>query len=114
MDDGKQTASQEELDRRLLEEFMGDNKGQLRHIPNSEKKELLLQAKTRQMANRHSKHRQAYERRRSPPGFWRTDFPSTQEVEADRTEAARVQREIVQQRYDEAIRGRGRWIFKDE
>lgn len=110
----EQTLSQEEEDSRLLEEYMGDNKSRLRTMSRSERSELLIQARTRELAQKAGKHRHAYERRRSPPGFWRTDFPSTQELAADRVEAAKRERELVQQRYEEAMRPGGRWIFRDE
>lgn len=50
----------------------------------------------------------------SPPGFWRTDFPSTQEDEADRTAGRRMEAEMIQERYREAMRPGGRWRFRDE
>jgi hypothetical protein len=110
----QQTLSQEEEDERLLEEYLGYNKGRLQKMTQKEREELLVQARTRNLANKTSKHRHAYERRRSPPGFWRSDFPSTQELETDRLEAANRERELVQQRYEEAMRPGGRWLFRDE
>lgn len=110
----EQTLSQEEQDTRLLEGYLGNNKSILHKMSESEKEELLIQARTRDLANKASKHRHAYERRRSPPGFWRSDFPSTQELQSDRQEAAIRQRELVQQRYEEAMRPGGRWLFRDE
>lgn len=110
----QRTLSQIEEDERLLEEHLGDNRGRLRNMTKREKEELLVQAKTTELANKASKHRHAYERRRSPPGFWRSDFPSTQELLVDRQQAARVQRDLVQQRYDEAMRPGGKWLFRDE
>jgi hypothetical protein len=110
----QRTTSQEEEDEKLLEEYLGDSKSRLLKMTKKEKEELLVQAKTRELANKASKHRHAYERRRSPPGFWRSDFPNTQEVMMDRQEAARVERELVQKRYDEAMRPGGRWLFRDE
>jgi hypothetical protein len=108
------TLSQEEQDARLLEEYLGDNRSRLRNMTEGEREELLIQARTRDLANKASKHRHAYERRRSPPGFWRSDFPSTQELQSDRQEAANRERELVQQRYEEAMRPGGRWLFRDE
>jgi hypothetical protein len=110
----QQTFSQEEENVRLLEDYLGDNKGRLRSMTQREKEELLIQAKARELANKASKHRHAYERRRSPPGFWRSDFPSTQELLSDRQEAANRERELVQERYEEAMRPGGRWLFRDE
>ncbi|KAI9834503.1 MAG: hypothetical protein M1826_002657 [Phylliscum demangeonii] len=79
-----------------------------------EKEELLLRARTKWLADTHGKHRQAYERRRTPPGFWRTDMPTTQELQADRDEAKKADRAKVEERYREAMRPGGRWIFRDE
>jgi len=109
----QQTFFQEENER-LLEDYLGDNKGRLRNMTQMEKEELLVRAKARELANKASKHRHAYERRRSPPGFWRSDFPSTQELLSDRQEAANRERELVQERYEEAMRPGGRWLFRDE
>jgi hypothetical protein len=108
------TASQEESDTRLLKEFMGDNAHRIRHMTKSERDETLLQAKTRDLANKHGKHRQAYERRQSPPGFWRLEFPSTQEEREDRQKGEQLERGLVAQRYDEAMRRGGAYIFRDE
>jgi hypothetical protein len=108
------TASQEEADTRLLKEFMGDNAYKIRNMTKTEKEELLLQAKTRELANKHGKHRQAYERRRSPPGFWRLEFPNTQEEREDRRKGERLERDMVAQRYEEAMRPGGAYLFRDE
>jgi hypothetical protein len=108
------TLSQEEQDARLLEDYLGENRSRLRNMTEGEREELLIQARTRELANKASKHRHAYERRRSPPGFWRSDFPNTQELQSDRQEAANRERELVQQRYEEAMRPGGRWLFRDE
>lgn len=109
-----QTSSQAEEDNRLLQDYLGANSGKLQNMCKEERKETLIQAKTWELSNKHGKHRHAFERRQSPPGFWRTDFPTTQEVEADRKEAAKVERELVKKRYEEAMREGGRWMFRDE
>jgi hypothetical protein len=80
----------------------------------AERDETLLQAKTRELANRHGKHRHAYERRRSPPGFWRLDFPSTQEEREDHQKIEQLERDLVAQRYQEAMRPGGAYLFRDE
>ncbi|KAI9787359.1 MAG: hypothetical protein M1816_007645 [Peltula sp. TS41687] len=98
----------------LLEEFLGDDRDRLRRLTEEERKELVLQARTKQFADKHGRHRQAYERRKTPPGFWRTDMPTTQEIEADREEARKMMRSRVEERYREAMRPGGRWIFRDE
>ena len=108
------TASQEEAETSLLKEFLGDNANKIRNMTRAERNEALLQAKTRELANKHGKHRHAYERRRSPPGFWRIDFPSTQEEREDRQKIEQFERDVVAQRYSEAMRPGGAYLFRDE
>ena len=104
----------DEEDRRLLDEFLGDGKETLTTMPNKELRELLVDARTRQLADQFGKHRHAHERARSPPGFWRTDMPTTQENEQDREHAKEWERIKVVERYREALKPGGRWIFADE
>jgi hypothetical protein len=111
---GPPTASQEEADEMLLNEFMGDNAYKIQNMKREQRDELLLQARTRELANKLGKHRHAYERRASPPGFWRTDFPTTQEHLEDRQRAKEKERDVVQQRYEQAMRSGGTYIFRDE
>jgi hypothetical protein len=108
------TCSQEVRDQQILDEYMGDEKGKLVLMSKTERYELLLQAQAKELSKRHGKHRHAYERRKSPPGFWRADFPTTQEQATDRAEAHKFERELVQKRYEEAMRGNGAYIFRDE
>ncbi|PVI08650.1 SAE2-domain-containing protein [Periconia macrospinosa] len=107
------TSSQEED---LLQDYLGDayDSFGLTQMSEAEKKEVVLQARTRQMANKYGKHRQAHERGKSPPGFWRTGFPSTQEVEADKAQAREIEKGMVRERWLEAQRKGGKWIFRDE
>jgi hypothetical protein len=107
------TASQEEADEKILKEFLGDNSYKLRNMTEAERYETLMQALTRDMSNKMGKHRHAYERRQSPPGYWRSDFPNTQERTEDRAKAAELEREQLAHRYEEAMRG-GAYIFRDE
>lgn len=108
------TSAQEEDETRLLKEFLGrDANRLLKHMGKEERRETLIKAKTRELANKHGKHRHAYERRKSPPGFWRADFPTTQEEMEDREEAREFERELVRKRYEEAMRGGGKWVFRD-
>ncbi|RFU32308.1 hypothetical protein B7463_g4050, partial [Scytalidium lignicola] len=111
---GARTLSQEEHNKALLEEFVGDNKHQLESMTAAEKDELLVQAKTRELANKLGRHRHAFERRKTPPGFWETDMPNTQEELTIRELAKKAERELVEQRYMEAMRPGGAYIFGDE
>lgn len=100
----------------LLEEYLGDayNTIMSTQMSSDERAELVLQARTKKMAKNSGKHREAYERRRTPPGFWRVDFPTTQEREHDRGQAKELEVKAVQERWLEAHKKGGRWMFRDE
>lgn len=108
------TASEKEADEALLDEFMGDNAYKIQNMSKAERNEMLLQAKTRDFANKYGKHRHAFERPSSPPGFWRAEFPTTQEEIEDKARARDKERNAVEERYREAMRKGGRYIFRDE
>lgn len=108
------TPAQQEADEELLEDYLGANVYKLRHMTQAEKNDILLQARIRKISNQHGKHRHAYERPSTPPGFWRADFPTTQEEAADRAQASQDYKVQVRQRYEEAMRGNGRYVFRDE
>lgn len=108
------TASQEEADRALLDEFMGGNAHKIQSMSKAEREEMLIQAKTREFANKYGKHRHAFERPSSPPGFWRAEFPTTQEEIEDKAKAREKERNTVEDRYKEAMRRGGRYMFRDE
>lgn len=98
-----------------LQGYLGGGYAQIiKNATPEEKKQMLVDARTKAFADQHGKHRQAFERRNTPPGFWRTDMPTTQEEEEDREEARRMERQKVEERWREAMRGGGRYIFKDE
>lgn len=98
----------------LLESYLGDDCHRLPTMSVDEKETLWIEAKTRELANASAKHRHRHARMSTPPGFWRADFPSTQEGEEYREEAAKLEREIVEERYREAMRPGGLWMFRDE
>lgn len=100
----------------LLEDYLGDAYScfGLTQMDPVERGEIVLQARTRKMATEHGKHRRAYEGRKTPPGFWRVDFPSTQEREEDRERAVQMGVAEVRERYLEAMRRGGRFVFADE
>jgi hypothetical protein len=107
------SASQEEA---LLEDYLGEayDNMNLTQMSSEERQELVLQARTKKMAKEAGKHREAYERRKTPPGFWRVDFPTTQEQQEDRERSREEEKRNVQERWLEAQRKGGRWIFRDE
>lgn len=82
--------------------------------PASERGELLIQARAQEFANAHGRHRTTFERAPTPPGFWRTEMPSTQEEMEDRRKADEMERSKAEGMWREAMRGGGRWIFRDE
>ncbi|KAI2624902.1 SAE2-domain-containing protein [Hypoxylon sp. NC1633] len=97
-----------------LEKYLGDDAWKLSTMDRPEKEELWLKAKIHELANEHGKHRHRFHRATSPAGFWRTDFPSTQEDQRDKEEADKMTRQMVDERYREAMRPGGRWLFRDE
>lgn len=108
------TKADDEEDKRVLKDFLGVDYDRIRNMSKDERRETLLEAVTRDLSNKHGKHRHAYERRKSPPGFWRADFPTTQEEEQDREAAKKLERDKVKERYMSAMRGNGAWLFRDE
>lgn len=108
------TAAQREEEEDLLLNYLGDDHHRLASMSTEERDKLWVEAKTQDLANRYGKHRHRFSRMRSPPGFWNADFPSTQEIEAERAEAGRREKQTVQERHREAMRSGGRWLFRDE
>jgi hypothetical protein len=102
-----------EEEQKMLEHYLGEEKHLLDQLSAEERQSLLHEARARRMANLYSKHRHDHQRPSTPPGFWRTDMPNTQELEHDREEANNLEREKVKERYREAMRG-GMWKFADE
>jgi hypothetical protein len=108
--DGSNDGEQEQ---KMLEDYLGEEKHLLDQLSAEERESLLHEARARRMANLYSKHRHDHQRPSTPPGFWRTDMPDTQELEHDREVANNLEREKVKERYREAMRG-GMWKFADE
>jgi len=98
----------------LLEDYLGDEAYRLGSMSIDEKKQLWLEAKTQDLANRFGRHRHRFARRPSPVGYWNPDFPSTQEIEKTKEEGQKAERKQVEERWREAMRGGGRWLFRDE
>ncbi|PHH88013.1 hypothetical protein CDD83_8119 [Cordyceps sp. RAO-2017] len=112
--DAPLTPAQRLEEQRLLEWYLGDDAYRLAGMGRDERAELWVEARAQELANKYGRHRHRFSRMQSPPGFWNADFPSTQELRADREEAARRERKAVAERYREASRAGGRWIFRDE
>ena len=84
--------------------------------PNS-RKDIIIEARATELAEKHGKHRQRFQRHRTPPGYWRTEFPDTQEGQNDREQAQKLETGLVKERLREALKGRnggGLWLFADE
>ncbi|EFY86932.1 hypothetical protein MAC_07049 [Metarhizium acridum CQMa 102] len=108
------TAAQRQEEQKLLEDYLGDFSYRLASMDKDERMEVWIEAKTHELAHKYGKHRHRFSRMQSPPGFWDADFPDTQQLEADREEAVKRTRRAVAERYREARRPGGRWMFKDE
>lgn len=108
------TSEQRREEQRLLEEYLGEHAYQLGAMDKHERHNVWIDAKTHELANKYGKHRHRYSRMRSPPGFWNADFPSTQEIEDEKIEAAKRELRTIEDRRREAMRPGGRWIFRDE
>ncbi|MCJ1314469.1 hypothetical protein MMC25_008151 [Agyrium rufum] len=101
----------------VIMDHSGWDCAQLTNIHPDVKQELLLKAMAARCSANFGKHGlTGYERAASPPGFWRTDMPTTQEALADQEEAEKLKRKRVEERWREAIvsDGRGLWKFRDE
>ena len=98
----------------ILEEYLGDQKHMLALMTCEDRQDLLIEAKAKLLADKYGRHRYTHDRAHSPPGFWRTHMPSTQELAQDREVAQQIEREKVMERYREAMRPGGLWKFADE
>lgn len=101
-------------DIKLLEDYLGDDAYQLGTMARDEKEETWLLAKTWELATKFGRHRQRYSRMPSPPGYWTVEFPNTQERAEERRQAEEIREALVTERYREATRPGGRWLFRDE
>ncbi|KAJ5836164.1 DNA repair protein Sae2/CtIP [Penicillium robsamsonii] len=110
----KSGAEQEKEDQAILQEFVGEDTQLLRNMSGKERENILVEARARALANQYGRHRHTHQRAQSPPGFWRTDMPDTQEEEEDLEAAKILEREKVEERYREAMRRGGLWTWADE
>ncbi|KAM0714036.1 hypothetical protein Q7P37_011000 [Cladosporium fusiforme] len=102
-------------DAQVLEDMLGPGyEKTIAGFPPIEHRELLIEARAKEFSNAHGRHRTVFQRTKTPPGFWRTDMPSTQEEMEDRRKADEMEREKVKGMWREAMRGDGRWKFRDE
>lgn len=65
----------------------------------------------REFLDRYGRHREAFPRRKTPPGFWDSEMPDTQALKKRNEEAHKLDRERVEQRSREAMKGaKGRFV----
>jgi hypothetical protein len=104
-------------DEKLIKYYLGArfNQSRVSRMDSNERESLILKAKEQIISERHIRHRiKPNQRGKSPPGYWNVDMPTTQEIEEQREEADRREKVEVEERYREAMRDGGKWIFKDE
>jgi hypothetical protein len=102
-------------DAQALEMYLGPDWSDVMSPFDPEKrKEMTMNAHIYALSHESGKHKHAFERRSTPPGFWRTDMPTTQEAADDRSKKADLERQAVKERWLDATRGQGRWKFRDE
>ncbi|KAB8256366.1 peroxisomal membrane protein-domain-containing protein [Aspergillus pseudonomiae] len=77
------TVSCQEDDQKILEDYLGEDKYLLDELGEMDRQRLLDEAKARLIADCFGKHRNHHQRAATPPGFWRTDMPDTQELDVD-------------------------------
>lgn len=110
-------ASQSHLtdDELTLQGYLGSGYAQvIQDASDEQKHRMLIDARAKAFADQHGRDRQAFERRKTPPGFWRTDMPTTQEQLEYREDAQRMERQKVEERWLDATKGGGRYVFRDE
>ncbi|BDD57961.1 hypothetical protein MPDQ_003920 [Monascus purpureus] len=100
--------------RKIVEDYLGDERHILARISDDERERIFLDARAWSLANRYGRHRKNHQRAPSPPGFWRTEMPDTQELRHDREEAEKIEQETIMARRREAMRPGGLWEFADQ
>ena len=108
------SATELETETKLLKGHLGELSFKLTGMTKEKRYELWVEAKTQELANKFGKHRHRFSRMQSPPGFWNADFPSTQELQADKEESERREKKSIQAKRREALRPGGKWVFRDE
>ena len=97
----------------IMEEYLGEEKHLLDDLNDTDRERIFIEARTRSLANRYGRHKANQQRPASPPGFWRTEMPTTQELQRDHEEADRRERQKIEERRREALRPNGLWKFSN-
>ena len=104
-----------EADDELLRAHLGHSYHQVfPTLSLQQKLNMVTEAKAQQFANKYGRHKQVFERRTTPPGFWNGDMETSQQREAHREEAKVQIREEVERRWRSALGDGGRYKFRDE
>ena len=104
----------EEEARQAFKDYLGDEEYIVDDLDEDERQKLLLEARTWCLAKRYGRHKENRTRPPSPPGFWRTEMPDTQQVMRDHEEADKQVMDIIRERRRDAMRADGLWRFADE
>jgi hypothetical protein len=108
-------AASGKTDAQALDMYLGRDWSDVVSSLNPEKrKEMIMNAHVFALSHENGKHKHAFERRNTPPGFWRTDMPTTQEAADDRLKIVDLERQTVRERWLDATRGQGQWKFRNE
>ncbi|KAJ9653216.1 hypothetical protein H2198_007574 [Neophaeococcomyces mojaviensis] len=112
---GQNTNGNPMSDHELLLDFLGPgSEERIASLTPAARNNLLLEARTKHVAQAFARQRQDYDKDQDVPGFWMADMPGTQEEEENRAVAKQRERDEVKRRYEDAMSGGGRWIFADE
>ena len=112
---GDETLDQQISNNSLLLDMLGPNSEEkIRTLTPAARANLIEEARVRQISAQYSKHRAAHPRAASPPGFWDADMAGSQETAENRAKADKLEKEEVERRYQDAMKGNGRWVFADE
>lgn len=112
---GQSMQEEPATDHELLLDLLGPaSEGRIAKLTPAARNNLLLEARTKRVAQAYAKQRQDYDKDKDVPGFWMADMPGTQEDEENRVVAKQRERDEVKRRYEDAMRGGGRWVFADE
>ncbi|KAI4139540.1 MAG: hypothetical protein L6R39_006235 [Caloplaca ligustica] len=108
-------SSQHDEEDKMIRDYLGDEQAyKIRNMSEEDRAEVLLQAKTKILADQYGRHREVYAREPSPVGFWDVDMPDSQQVQEQKRLAEIRTRQKVEERYREAMTKDGVWKFRDE
>ncbi|KAI5800352.1 DNA repair protein endonuclease SAE2/CtIP C-terminus-domain-containing protein [Peziza echinospora] len=91
-----------------------DNDNEGNEDDEKENHDRELEKKVKRFSDKFLNHRDHFERPKTPPGFWDSAFPTTQEMRENNRAARMEEREKVDGMRREAKKGGGRYVFRDE